>query len=280
MALLHIFACSHTSRERRAGSASGQTVNCGCGGPDGKRPRPLTPALCVGMVATANDLAARRAHFEQQTPVSGESMPPQSRQNSSDQATGKKCLCLRPSSLLAAVFLVVAAVVLAYLGGVMSGRAYWKAHPQPVAARPTAPANGAVSPATAPDDDGPTPGGAATGIGDEAAEPKQKVLAAEELRFSRVLRNDAATGDAPLKPLPPMTPVQAQARRRCAGRCAAGRCGRAGAAQPAGIAAGPAGIGALRLCVSWAHSRKPTPWIPCAKGLRAGACAPRWSARC
>lgn len=135
-------------------------------------------------------------------------MPPQSRQNSSDQATEKKCLCLRPSSLLAAVFLVVAAVVLAYLGGVMSGRAYWKAHPQPVAAKQSASASGAVSPATAPDDDGPTPGGPGASSADEAAEPKQKVLAAEELRFSRVLRNDAATGDAPLKPLPPMTPVQ------------------------------------------------------------------------
>ena len=134
-------------------------------------------------------------------------MPPQSRQNSSDQATEKKCLCLRPSSLLAAVFLVVAAVVLAYLGGVMSGRAYWKAHPQPIAAKQGASASGAVSPATAADDDGPTPGTAANSA-DEAAEPKQKVLAAEELRFSRVLRNDAATGDAPLKPLPPMTPVQ------------------------------------------------------------------------
>ena len=126
-------------------------------------------------------------------------MPPQSRQNSSDQATEKKCLCLRPSSLLAAVFLVAAAVVLAYLGGVMSGRAYWKAHPQPIAAKQTAPAA---------DDDGPAPGGLASGADDDGAEPKQKVLAAEELRFSRVLRNDAATGDAPLKPLPPMTPVQ------------------------------------------------------------------------
>ena len=135
-------------------------------------------------------------------------MPPQSRQNSSDQATEKKCLCLRPSSLLATVFLVVAAVVLAYLGGVMSGRAYWKAHPQPVASKQSAPASGAVSPATATDDDGPTPGGVAPGAADVAAEPKQKVLAAEELRFSRVLRNDAATGDAPLKPMPPMTPVQ------------------------------------------------------------------------
>ena len=169
-------------------------------------------------------------------------MPPQSRQNSSDQATEKKCLCLRPSSLLAAVFLVVAAVVLAYLGGVMSGRAYWKAHPQPVAARQAEPANGQVSPATSADDDGSIPGGTA-GNGNEAAEPKQKVLAAEELRFSRVLRNDAATGDAPLKPLPPMTPVQpkpagvvqAGVPQGSAAQAAQGQ----GAAQPAGIVKAP-----------------------------------------
>lgn len=173
-------------------------------------------------------------------------MPPQSRQNSSDQATEKKCLCLRPSSLLAAVFLVVAAVVLAYLGGVMSGRAYWKAHPQPVAARQAAPSNGAVSPATSTDDDGPNPGGTATGVADEAAEPKQKVLAAEELRFSKVLRNDAATGDAPLKPLPPMTPVQTKpvgvvqaGVPQGAGAQASQAQGAAGAAQPTGIVKAP-----------------------------------------
>ena len=169
-------------------------------------------------------------------------MPPQSRQNSSDQATEKKCLCLRPSSLLAAVFLVAAAVVLAYLGGVMSGRAYWKAHPQPIAARQTAPASGAVSPATTADDDGPAPGSLAAGATDEAAEPKQKVLAAEELRFSRVLRNDAATGDAPLKPMPPMTPVQPKPAGvvqagvpQGANAAAQGQ----GAAQPAGIVKAP-----------------------------------------
>lgn len=131
-------------------------------------------------------------------------MPPITRQNSSDQATEKKCLCLRPSSLLAAGFLVIAAVVLAYLGGVMSGRAYWRAHPQPVVAAAPASAGAAGSSATAPDDDG----AAAVGGTADEAEPKQKVLAPEELRFSRVLRNDAATGDAPLKPLPPMTPAQ------------------------------------------------------------------------
>ena len=169
-------------------------------------------------------------------------MPPATRQPSSDQANDKKCLCLRPSSLLAVGFLVVAAVVLAYLGGVMSGRAYWKALPQPVAARRAAPASGAVSPAPSTDDEGPIPGGTAGNV-NEAAEPKQKVLAAEELRFSRVLRNDAATGDAPLKPLPPMTPVQpkpagvvqAGVPQGAAAQAAQGQ----GAAQPAGIVKAP-----------------------------------------
>ena len=136
-------------------------------------------------------------------------MPPATRQPSSDQANDKKCLCLRPSSLLAAGFLVVAAVVLAYLGGVMSGRAYWKAHPQPIAVRSGTSAASAPSSATTPDDDPHAEGGDQASSADAGAgEPKQKVLAAEELRFARVLRNDSATGDAPLKPLPPMTPVQ------------------------------------------------------------------------
>lgn len=129
-------------------------------------------------------------------------MPPATRQSSSDQANEKKCLCLRPSSLLAAGFLVVAAVVLAYLGGVMSGRAYWKAHPQPIVG--SAPSAAAAQR----DDMNSADGGQASSTDGGASEPKQKVLAAEELRFARVLRNDAATGDAPLKPLPPMTPVQ------------------------------------------------------------------------
>ena len=136
-------------------------------------------------------------------------MPPAIRNAPSDQANEKKCLCLRPSSLLAAGFLVVAAVVLAYLGGVRSGRAYWKAHPQPIAVRSGTSGASAPSSATTPDDDSHAVGGdQGSGADDGASEPKQKVLAAEELRFARVLRNDAATGDAPLKPLPPMTPVQ------------------------------------------------------------------------
>lgn len=124
-----------------------------------------------------------------------------SRQSPQDTANEKKCLCLRPSSLLAAGFLVVAAVVLAYLGGVMSGRAYWRSHAAPVAAR------AATAQSSAVDDDASSSGADADSQTGQA-EPRQKVLAPEELRFARVLRNDSATGDAPLKPLPPMTPVQ------------------------------------------------------------------------
>ncbi len=107
----------------------------------------------------------------------------------------KCCLTLRPTALLAACFLAAAALVLAYLGGVMSGRAYWHSHPAPLAGR--------------------TEGGEARdGVPPEEAsarqntEPEQKILAPEELRFSRVLRNDASTGDAPLKPLPSLKPAQ------------------------------------------------------------------------
>ncbi|MDY0258885.1 MAG: SPOR domain-containing protein [Desulfovibrio sp.] len=100
-------------------------------------------------------------------------MPPVSRNSPSDQQDPPKSLCLRPSSLLAACFLVVAAVALAYVGGVMSGRAYWRGHPAQVSV-----AGGALK----------------KGVVVEPAEedvPKQKILAAEELRFARVLRGES-----------------------------------------------------------------------------------------
>lgn len=100
-------------------------------------------------------------------------MPPVSRNSPSDQQDSPKSLCLRPSSLLAACFLVVAAVALAYVGGVMSGRAYWRGHPAQVGV-----AGGALK----------------KGVVVEPAEedvPKQKILAAEELRFARVLRGES-----------------------------------------------------------------------------------------
>ncbi len=162
-------------------------------------------------------------------------MPPATRKPSSDQANEKKCLCLRPSSLLAAGFLVVAAVVLAYLGGVMSGRAYWKAHPQPIAA-------GVSSPASSTGDDN-SDGASGQGDSDDGtAEPRQKVLAAEELRFARVLRNDAATGDAPLKPFPPVTPAPVKPVTVPQANGAAGGQGAAQGHPPAPASAQPAGI--------------------------------------
>lgn len=100
-------------------------------------------------------------------------MPPASRNSPSDQQDSPKSLCLRPSSLLAACFLVVAAIALAYVGGVMSGRAYWRGHPAQVGI-----AGGALK----------------KGVVVEPAEedvPKQKILAAEELRFARVLRGES-----------------------------------------------------------------------------------------
>ena len=172
-------------------------------------------------------------------------MPPAIRNASSDQANEKKSLCLRPSSLLAAGFLVVAAVVLAYLGGVMSGRAYWKAHSQSLAASVS-------SPADASDGDNAAGAGGASAPEGAPQEPRQKVLAAEELRFSRVLRNDVATGDAPLKPMAPMTPVQTRPVNPAQAGGAPGAQGstqgaapgpQAGGAQPDGIAkAQPSGM--------------------------------------
>ncbi len=89
------------------------------------------------------------------------------------QEAPSKNLRLRPSSLLAACFLVVAAIVLAYVGGVMSGRAYWRSH----AAQQTA------------------MGRHAQGQAAEEAQaqdaPQQHILAAEELKFARVLRGES-----------------------------------------------------------------------------------------
>ena len=125
-------------------------------------------------------------------------MPPVSRNSPSDQQDSPKSLCLRPSSLLAACFLVVAAIALAYVGGVMSGRAYWRGHPAQVGV-----AGGALK----------------KGVVVEPAEedaPKQKILAAEELRFARVLRGESlppGMADGPQARTPAaaaMQPVGAQ----------------------------------------------------------------------
>lgn len=91
----------------------------------------------------------------------------------SGQEEPSKCLCLRPSSLLAACFLIVAAIALAYVGGVMSGRAYWRSH----GAQQTASRN--------------AQGKAVEGEPQEEAAPQQHILAPEELRFARVLRGES-----------------------------------------------------------------------------------------
>ena len=151
-------------------------------------------------------------------------MPPVSRNSPSDQQDSPKSLCLRPSSLLAACFLVVAAVALAYVGGVMSGRAYWRGHPAQVGV-----AGGALK----------------KGVVVEPAEedvPKQKILAAEELRFARVLRGES---------LPPGMTDGPQART------------------PAAVAMQPVGAPAAQA----AGQRSPAPATPPTTGVNAGQAA-------
>lgn len=135
-------------------------------------------------------------------------MPPASRNSPSDQQDSPKSLCLRPSSLLAACFLVVAAIALAYVGGVMSGRAYWRGHPAQVGV-----AGGALKKK-----------GVVVEPAEEAA-PKQKILAAEELRFARVLRGESlppGMTDGPQARTPAAAATQA-AGQAPAGQAAAQR---------------------------------------------------------
>ncbi|OXS27980.1 MAG: hypothetical protein BCS36_02710 [Desulfovibrio sp. MES5] len=143
-------------------------------------------------------------------------MPPASRNSPSDQQDSPKSLCLRPSSLLAACFLIVAAIALAYVGGVMSGRAYWRGHPAQVGVAGGALKKGVVvEPA-------------------EEAAPKQKILAAEELRFARVLRGES---------LPPGMTDGPQARTPAAVAPAAGQAPAAQAGAPANAPASGANAG-------------------------------------
>lgn len=91
---------------------------------------------------------------------------------------------LRFSSLLAACFLVVAAVALAYVAGVMSGRAYTSRHN----------ASALESAPTAPLEDSTDPPAAAAG---ENSEKDRQILAPEELRFARCLARQARRADCP-----------------------------------------------------------------------------------
>lgn len=119
-------------------------------------------------------------------------MPPATRPTQEENL--KKALRLRPPSLLAACFLVLAAVALAYVAGVMSGRAYSRNHaPQTTqeAAARTGQAKGAAVADRLPQSSQALEEGAGAG---------QQVLAAEELHFARALRGQSgvpAQGAAP-----------------------------------------------------------------------------------
>ena len=113
-----------------------------------------------------------------------------SRSSASGQDSPKTGPRLRPSSLVAACFLVLAAVALAYVGGVMSGRAYAVRHAVPAAAtQPGARADAGEKPV-----DLISQGAEAVQDGADAG---QRILAPEDLRFARALRNDSANASEP-----------------------------------------------------------------------------------
>lgn len=106
-------------------------------------------------------------------------------------------LRLRFSSLLALAFLGVAAIALAYVGGVMTGRASASAE-----RRLAAVTAGSAAPRPAAQE------GVAGGA-QEGAQEGPGILAAEELRFARALRNeDGAPEPAAQRPAPAQVPVQ------------------------------------------------------------------------
>lgn len=139
-------------------------------------------------------------------------MPPATRPTQEENL--KNALRLRPSSLLAACFLVLAAVALAYVAGVMSGRAYSRNHASQAtdeAAASTGQAKGAPMADRLPQ--------SAQAL-EEGAGAGQQVLAAEELRFARALRGqsgvpaqDAASPaqEQSAPPVPPQVVTSAQA---------------------------------------------------------------------
>ncbi|MBQ9405581.1 MAG: SPOR domain-containing protein [Desulfovibrio sp.] len=105
-------------------------------------------------------------------------------------------MILRIPSLLSVCFLSMMAIVLAYLGGVMTGRVYWHAHPETHQEAIGESVQKRVDEKTL----------------EKASEPQQvkaasaqeqKVLAAEDLRFSRVLRNESPLADVQAKQSPP-----------------------------------------------------------------------------
>ena len=106
-------------------------------------------------------------------------MPQVVLQSRNSDAESKACFCLRPAAVVAACFLLAAAVVLAFRGGVMCGRASWRSQAlQAQAARQAAPEDAAAGDKDAKQAD------AEQGAG-------QGILAPEDLRFARVLRGES-----------------------------------------------------------------------------------------
>lgn len=108
--------------------------------------------------------------------------------SSTNGAEAPPFLRLRFSSLLALVFLGIAAIVLAYVGGVMSGRASAGAERRLAAVE---------SARTAPQLPAGTEGPRAAPATPPQEEPERGILAPEELRFARALRNEEGAPEAP-----------------------------------------------------------------------------------
>ena len=145
-------------------------------------------------------------------------------------------LRLRFSSLLALAFLGVAAIALAYVGGVMTGRASASAERRlaSLEAAPTAPA--AVAPA------------GSTASAEAPAQEGRGILSPEELRFARALRNEDGAPEAPPAPQRPavQSPVPvaqspAGAATPLPGEAPLAPAPEAATAQPVAPAAAPAG---------------------------------------
>lgn len=108
-------------------------------------------------------------------------MPPAARRSASPASLPQgsvRGLRLKPGTLAAVAFLFAAALVLAYLGGIMAGRSHWHAPQVEVA-----------------DAEAPAPAGEAP------TDEHGTVLHPSDLRFATALR--AAPGEKPLPPPPP-----------------------------------------------------------------------------
>lgn len=121
--------------------------------------------------------------------------------SSPDGAEAPPFLRLRLSSLLALAFLGIAAIALAYVGGVMSGRA------SAAAERRLAAVEAARTPSLPPAE---AEGGSAAGATPPQEAPERGILAPEELRFARALRNEDGAPEAPAA-AQPVTPPSAAA---------------------------------------------------------------------